>query len=84
MVKTEDKAGADDGGAHAQDATIGTPGGGTQHAPRPTPGATAEEAAGEGLTSTTVQVRGPRSTKPPSETSTRTPETQQTRRNSTV
>ena len=40
MVKTEDKAGADDGGAHAQDATIGTPGGGTQHAPRPTPGAT--------------------------------------------
>ena len=26
---------------------------------RPTPGATAEEAAGEGLTSTTVQVRGP-------------------------
>ena len=59
MVKTEDKAGADDGGAHAQDATIGTPGGGTQYAPRPTPGATAEEAAGEGLTSTTVQVRGP-------------------------
>ena len=32
LVKKEDKAGADDGGAHAQGATIGTPGGGTQQA----------------------------------------------------
>jgi hypothetical protein len=86
MVKTEDKAGADDGGAHAQDATIGTPGGGTQHAPRPTPGTTAEEAAGEGLTSTTVQVRGPTvdKTTERDKNQNRTPETQQTRRNSTV
>jgi hypothetical protein len=59
MVKTGEKAGADHGGAHAQGARIGTPGGGTQHAPRPAPGATAGEAAGKGPTSRTVQDRGP-------------------------
>jgi hypothetical protein len=59
MVKTADKAGTDDGGAHAQVATISTPGGGTLQAPQLTPGVLAKEAADEGLTSTTVQVGGP-------------------------
>jgi len=79
MVKMGDKAGADDGGAHAQGATIDTPGGGTQETPRPTPGATAEEAAGEGLTSTTVQVCG---TMVDKTTKQDKHQTQETRRNS--
>jgi hypothetical protein len=55
MLKTGGKAGADAGGARVEGATFSTPGGGSQHAPRPAQGASAREQADEGPTSTTVQ-----------------------------
>ena len=60
MLNRGGKSGADAGCAHVEGATIGTPGGGAQHALRPAPGATAGEASGEGPTpSTTVHDAGP-------------------------
>jgi hypothetical protein len=51
MVRTGGGPGADDGGAQDKGVTTGTPGGGTLHATRPAPGATAGEQAGKGPTS---------------------------------
>jgi hypothetical protein len=54
------KAAADAGGARGAGATLDRPRGGTQHAPRPAPDATAGRTTGEGPTpSTSVNNAGP-------------------------